>query len=68
MVRESRLLWNDADDHNPRNWPLDNDTDEEDSPLEPPPKRRCNRRGRLLGRDHSPPTDPSNPSRNDDPA
>lgn len=68
MVRESRLLWNDADDHTPRHWPVENETDEDDAPLEPPPKRRCNRRGRLLGRNPPPSADTTNPAKPDDTA
>lgn len=69
MVRESRLLWNDADEHHTRHWPVDDGTtDEEDAPLEPPPKRRCNRRGLRLGRNASPPADATNPSPREDAA
>ncbi|HET6423326.1 MAG TPA: hypothetical protein VFG20_06565 [Planctomycetaceae bacterium] len=61
MVRESRLSWNDADEQPDRRWPPEwDDDDTEDSPLEPPKRRRCNRRGKLLGREPTPRTDPGN--------
>lgn len=62
MVRESRLAWNDGDRERLDDWrlPISNE-DEEDAPLEPPPKRRCTRRGRLLGRDRAEAEPPTNP-------
>ncbi len=50
MVREARLAWNDPDEHDQfRNLPPEDDTDDwDESPLEPPPKRRCSRRQRKL--------------------
>lgn len=46
MVREVRVAWNDREEHERfRPLPVDDDTDDrDDSPLEPPPQRRCSRR------------------------
>lgn len=57
MVREVRVAWNDpAEQQRFRALPLEDDDaeDGEDSPLEPPPQRRCSRRGRRPGSDHHP--------------
>lgn len=62
MVRESRLAWNDGDRERLGDWRLPiADDDEDDAPLDPPPKRRCTRRGRLLGHPRLEPQPPTNP-------
>lgn len=60
MVREVRIAWNDPDEFESfRRHSFDEDDldDGEDSPLDPPPKRRCSRRHRPAG-EPSPRTNP----------
>lgn len=60
MVREVRVAWNDPEEHERfRPLPVDDDTDDwDESPLEPPPPRRCSRR-RPFGTDRTRRTDPA---------
>lgn len=60
MVRETRLAWNDFNDRTPLpNWPLDEADEGHESPLEPPPKRRCSKRHRNLTPELPSRTDPA---------
>ncbi len=63
MVREVRLSGNDPDEqHAFRNLPLEDDSEDRDeSPLEPPPKRRCSKRNRPSDPTRTPSTLPSPP-------
>lgn len=62
MVRESRLAWNDGDGDRLDDWRFPVTEDDEDAPLDPPPKRRCTRRGRALGRESSTQNNPDSPA------